>query len=116
MESNELYHYGVKGMRWGIRKEQYKSLRPTQQKKVRQVYRKGSKIVSKSKTSKAGKAIRYQQNAAFIGQLLLGLPGALAGGEIGARRAAEIYDITAKEIQEEIVRAGRQYYEDLLKY
>ena len=25
MDSNELYHYGVKGMKWGVRKQQYDS-------------------------------------------------------------------------------------------
>ena len=37
---NELYHYGVKGMRWGVRKEEYRSMNRKQRKKQRDVYRK----------------------------------------------------------------------------
>ena len=35
MNSNELKHYGVPGMKWGVRKEQYKQLGKKQKKVLR---------------------------------------------------------------------------------
>ena len=37
---NELYHYGVKGMKWGVRKEEYRSMNRKQRKTQRDAYRK----------------------------------------------------------------------------
>lgn len=33
--NKELYHYGVKGMKWGVRKEKYNSMSPAQKKKTK---------------------------------------------------------------------------------
>ena len=37
--NNEIYHYGVKGMKWGVRKSEYKSMSKRQKKQVRDEYR-----------------------------------------------------------------------------
>ena len=38
MSENELYHYGVKGMKWGVRKSVYKSMSRSQKKEQRKKY------------------------------------------------------------------------------
>lgn len=38
MYESELYHYGVKGMKWGVRKEVYKSANRQQKKAIRNDY------------------------------------------------------------------------------
>lgn len=36
--NNELYHYGVQGMKWGVRKSAYKSMNRQQRKETRRKY------------------------------------------------------------------------------
>ena len=37
--NGELYHYGVKGMKWGVRKSEYKAMSKSDKKKTRQLYK-----------------------------------------------------------------------------
>lgn len=46
--SKELYHYGVKGMKWGVRKEEYKSMTKDQQRRVRKEYKQDEKMEKES--------------------------------------------------------------------
>lgn len=59
MENNELYHYGVKGMKWGVRKEYIKSKGRTFKKKASQLY---ADIKKKTKARReAEKALKREQ-------------------------------------------------------
>ena len=59
MENNELYHYGVKGMKWGVRKEYIKAKGRTFKKKASQLY---ADIKKKTKARReAEKALKREQ-------------------------------------------------------
>ena len=74
---NELYHYGIKGMKWGVRKEVYNSSSKSRKKEIRKAY-------YKTPEARIKKATR-------IGTLLGGpLVGILAGS------------ITARKIEKEV--------------
>lgn len=46
--NKELYHYGVKGMKWGVRKSEYKSMSKPQKKQAREEYRADKKWIKKN--------------------------------------------------------------------
>lgn len=72
---NELYHYGVPGMKWGVRKDRYKAMTKEQRKKQRMAYR---------RTPEGAK--RTTIGATVAGTLLGGpLVGAAAGLATHAR-------------------------------
>lgn len=62
MYSNELYHYGVKGMKWGVRKEQ-------REKRIKQMRTTNERISSEFRKSK-GKADSYDKTMAYAGHKL----------------------------------------------
>ena len=51
--SKELYHYGIKGMKWGIRKDEYNSMTNDQQRKVRKEYKQDEKWKKKATSRKS---------------------------------------------------------------
>ena len=73
---NELYHYGVLGMKWGVRKDVYKSASRSRKKEIRKEYYKTPEGQLKK--------------AAAIGTILGGPLGGLIAGSIANRRLSSI--------------------------
>ena len=83
---NELYHHGVKGQKWGIRRYQNVdgSLTPAGKKHLEKLDTRWAKRNSDRITKKAKKQSRKELNA--YGKQLLKLPNALkADGTLSAR-------------------------------
>lgn len=70
MERNtqELYHYGVKGMKWGVRKSEYKAMNRAQRRETRKKYY----------DTPEGKVVK----ATNIGTILAGPLGGIVAGLI----------------------------------
>lgn len=73
--NNELYHYGIKGMKWGVRKEQYKAMNRHQRKATREKYYQTTE----------GKKYKVSRNA-IIGTVLGGPLVGVAAGLVTAKR------------------------------
>ena len=94
--SNELYHHGVKGMKWGVRKEDYKAMSRADRKATRnKFYRDNPNENRKKRAGRYGIAIGGNTGAAVgvlggaaagaaIGSSVAGPAGAYAGYTIGA--------------------------------
>lgn len=67
LTTNELYHHGVKGMKWGVRKDQYKSMNKQQRRAVRKEYRNTSE----------GKVRRTTAIGTILGGPLVGVTAGL---------------------------------------
>ena len=78
---NELYHYGVKGMKWGVRKSEYRSMNRAQRKKQRQEYNK----------TPQGRIERATKIATILG-------GPIAGIIAGSITAKRVRDVSQKTI------------------
>lgn len=80
--NTELYHYGVKGMKWGVRKAEYKAMSGSQKRQVRKQYRQdkinkaGEKRVDKHGIEKAnsisvGKGVVSSTLKSSVGSMTL---------------------------------------------
>lgn len=70
--NGELYHYGVKGMKWGVHKSVYKSMNKQQRKETRQKYRQTPEYKIKRATT--------------IGTILGGPLGGAIAGTVSSKR------------------------------
>ena len=110
----ELYHYGVKGMKWGVRKAQYKSMDRKQRKATREAYYNTPK----------GKIYKVARNT-IVGNILAGPVVGIAAGLVTAKRNGTLYangrkgrefvDQIKKQHREEQDRADRWEYEDSIQ-
>ena len=91
--SDELLHYGVPGMKWGVRKEHYKAMNRHERKKTREKYYQ----------TEEGKLYKVKRNT-IIGTVLGGPLVGVATGLITAKR---------NDILEKQVSRGKQYVEKL---
>lgn len=89
---SELCHYGVKGMKWGIRKEEYRAMNKQQRKAQREKYRR----------TPAGKIER----ATTIGTIL---GGPLVGAVAGSITAKKLGVMTLRDVPETWETKGRDY-------
>lgn len=76
MNDLELYHYGVKGMKWGVRKESYKAMNKAQRKETRRAYW----------NTYEGKMRKYT----VWGTTIAGPLGGVIGGTIGHMKYKDI--------------------------
>ena len=88
-DSNELMHYGVLGMKWGVRKSVYKSMNKQQRKKIRKEYY----------NTPEGKIKR----ATTIGTVLAGPLGGVIAGSIASKKVGSI--------QKDVLDKGKQCVE-----
>ena len=80
---DKLYHYGVKGMKWGVRKSDYKAMNRQQRKETRKAY-------YKTPEGRIERATR-------IGTVLGGPLGGIAAGMITAKKLNGVPKETIKK-------------------
>lgn len=85
MTEMELYHHGVKGMKWGVRKDKYKAMNRQQRKKTREKYY----------ATPEGKKYKITRNT-VIGTLLGGPIVGVAAGMVTAKRNGELQKAVSK--------------------
>ena len=100
---NELYHYGVKGMRWGVRKEVYDSSSRSRKKEIRKKYYKTPEGRIKKATT--------------IGTILGGPLAGIIAGSITARKIEKeigaIKNNKLSSVDNKVIEKGRKKVEAL---
>lgn len=91
---NELYHYGVKGMKWGVRRKKKSSKTPRKSEKRRRLTEEDRKIITRITANLLGSGLGYAGAKTLVNNTDLALvPGAsFAAGLIGSMWGSEIVD------------------------
>lgn len=95
--NSELQHYGVNGMKWGIRKTEYKSMNRKQRKEVRKKYY----------NTPEGKIER----ASRIGTFFAGPLGGIIAGSIATKRVSDISKQTIDRGKRELEKYNNTKFE-----
>ena len=80
---DQLYHYGVKGMKWGVRKDEYKSASRSRKKEIRKEYYK----------TPEGRL----KKAATLGTMFGGPLGGIIAGSIANKRMSSVDKTTIEK-------------------
>ena len=98
---NELYHYGIKGMKWGVRKEVYNSSSRSRKKEIRKEYYKTPEGRIKKATT--------------IGTILGGPLAGIIAGSITARKIEKevnaIKNNKLSSVDNKVIEKGRKKVE-----
>lgn len=97
--NNELYHYGVKGMKWGVRKSEYRAMNRAQRKKQRQEYNK----------TPQGRIERATKIATILGGPIAGI---IAGG-ITAKRVKDVSQKNVDDVSQKTIDKGKDAVEKI---
>ena len=101
---NELYHYGIKGMKWGVRKEVYNSSSRSRKKEIRKDYYK----------SPEGRIKRATRIGTLLGGPLVGI----AAGSITAmkieKEVGAVKNDKLSSVDNKFIEKGKKKVEALL--
>lgn len=104
MSNDELYHYGVKGMKWGVRKDVYKSSSRSRKREIRKEYYKTPEGRIKKATT--------------IGTMLGGPLVGVIAGSITARKVRKKVDTMKNDklssVDKSTIKKGKKKAEALL--
>ena len=98
MDNNYLQHYGVKGMKWGVRKAR----RSTDSAEVKQIRKKKVKQMTNAELKKANERIRLEQEYKRLNPNVVKKGMAVAAGVAGAMGTV----IALKNNGQQIIKMG----------
>lgn len=81
VKHGDLYHHGVKGMKWGVRKDKYKQASSSEKRQIRKQYQ--DQLIQQKAQKRVEKHGHGMANAMSIGR---GAVGALLNGGLGAMK------------------------------